>query len=509
MNETNYKNTNQDTKENTSNHLRGEKALKKLLIGFYGVADAVRATIGSKGKNALIRDIRPFITNDGKTIVRTINYKDEYAQQGVEVLRDIVARSIDGTTTTVILSQAIMKEGLLTGLIDMALKTSLDEAKEKVLNKLDSISIPCTPKLAESVASISADSTKYGKMIAGIYNELGSDAHIELSTNFDGVETVEKVEGIEILSGWASDSFRTNEHNSVLDNPYVLVTTDNFVVADLIPLLNDISKREKPLVLITKEVSPETIRAFVSNHYIAMGIMQAQGSGLKCIVIRDSLAKEHFEDCAKAFGTKVINQSSGKRIKDITVADLGSCERLTTDSKSMKIIGGKDLTQYAKEQSELLKGKLDMIQKRRLGGLTAKMAKMHISAANEQELAYWKMKVEDAISTTKKALQSGVILGGGIGLKNIAESLGNSLGEEVIKKALLYPLKEIITNAGGNPYKIIPNLSGNMGYNAKTESIEKDMLKAGIVDSTEVTKNAIINSVSCVGTLLTIDSIIV
>ena len=135
MNETNYKNTNQDTKENTSNHLRGEKALEKLLIGFYGVADAVRATIGSKGKNALIKDIRPFITNDGKTIVRTINYKDEYAQQGVEVLRDIVARSIDGTTTTVILSQAIMKEGLLTGLTDMALKTSLDEAKEKVLNK--------------------------------------------------------------------------------------------------------------------------------------------------------------------------------------------------------------------------------------------------------------------------------------------------------------------------------------------------------------------------------------
>lgn len=512
MNETNYKDTNQDTKENISNHLQGKKALDKLLLGFYGVADAVRATIGSKGKNSLIRDIRPFITNDGKTIVRTINCKDPYAQQGVEVLRDIVARSIDGTTTTVILSQAIMKEGLATGLNDMTLKVSLDEAKEKALAILEDISIKCNDEYLQNVATISADSPKYGKMISDIYKELGENAHIEISTNFEGKEQVEKIEGIEIYAGYASEAFKTNEYNSTLENPYVLVTTDHFVVADLIPLLEKITVTKRPLIMVTKEVSQETIRTFASNHLISLGLIKAEGSGLKCLIVRDSLAKEHFEDCAKAFGTQVINQSSGKKLKDITIEDLGTAERVTTDDKSMRIIGGKDLTEYVNSEESRLKhlGKLDAIQKRRLGGLTSKMAKMNISSPNEQDLAYWKMKVEDSISTTKKAMQSGVIPGGGVGLKQIADKLtGDSLGEQVLKKALIYPLKQIIENSGNNPYKIIPQLKGNQGFNTNTETIEPDLLQAGIVDCTEVTKNAIINSVACVSTLLTIDSIIV
>ncbi len=507
------KHMNPDTTKNTKkekNFLSGNEAFEKLLEGVNGVGDAVKITLGAKGKNALIKDVKPFVTNDGITIASSIRFDDEYAEQGAELLRESAMRTNkkagDGTTTSIVLTQAIIKEGLLENAYGVSLKDSLDETKDIILKKIEKQIVKPTKELAQKVGTISAESEKYGKMIADTFDKLGKDAHIEIQASFDGEERIESFNGIEIFNGYISSIFNNTPTNSTLENPLVLVTTEQFVLADLLPLLGTISTTyTRPFVLITKDIQPESLRAIASNHY---------SGNLTAVVIKEPLLypTEFFEDCARAFGTKVINPQSGKRLKDVTVSHLGTCKRLITDMFSMKIIGGKDISSYAQEQETMLKaaGKLGEPAMRRIGGLKAKMANMYISAPSEQELAYKRLKVEDAINAVKSALNYGILPGGGTVLYTIAKELSNdTIGSRVLKKALEYPIKQIIKNSGNNPDKILPLISIKAGYNAKTEQIVDDMLEAGIIDPAEVTKNAIINSISVAGTILTIDVIII
>lgn len=508
-----YKLMNQDSTKNTKrekNFISQNEALDKLMEGINGVGDAVKITLGAKGKNALIKDVKPFVTNDGITIAQSIHFDNEYAEQGAELLREVALRTNknagDGTTTSIVLTQALLKEGIQENAYGISLKESLDEVKDKLLKKIEKLTIKVTPELAEKVGIISSESEKYGKMIADTFNKLGKDAHIEIQTSYDDNEKIESFNGVEIFQGYISDVFKTNQSNSTLEDPLVLVTTEHFVLADILPLLNEISLQyTRPFVLITKELQSESLRALVQNHLMG---------NLQTVIIKEPLlfSAEFFEDCAKVFGTKVISPQSGKRLKDINVSDLGTCKKLVTDYQSMKVIGGKNVGIYATEEEDRLKriGKWNEPAQRRIGGLKAKMANMYISAPSEQELSYKRLKVEDAINAVKSALNNGVLPGGGTIMYTLSKELGtDTAGERVMKKALQYPIKQIIQNSGNNPDKILPHITKKGGYNAKTEQIVNDMVEEGIIDPVEVTKNAIINSISVAGTILTTDIVII
>jgi chaperonin GroEL len=519
-----------ETRNTTDIALLGKASRERVFGALSRVTSAVASTLGAKGKNViLIQNGRPWITNDGISIARHIHFHDPIEEAAAQLLKEVAFRTNqkagDGTTTSIVLAHAIIKEAFESD-STMQIKNELDEAHEYVQKEIDKQIIPVTsPEQIKQVATISVEDEKLGEQIADIYTKIGKEGFVVIENSKTPETTYTINEGSEIRVGRASKAFINQQNGDwKVEKPLVLITTETLVTNDILPLANKVVDANRPLVIIYREMSDDCMGNFVFNH---LEFLQGRKK-IPYLLIKSPTIypDEFFEDCAQIFNTKVWHKKEGMEIKNLELSDLGTCTTLTADDESFKVFGGADCREYVAHKRQMLLDleRMNEVHERRLGSLMAAVAVLNVGASSETELVYKKLKVEDAVNATKYAMRDGVLVGGGITLLDIAKGMEvKNEGFKVLKQALMAPVKQIIKNAGkdidveklGKTYHHHTDSSKkdsirteiSLGFNAKTGEIV-DMLKAGILDPVTVTKAGVTNAVSVAGTFLTSEGVI-
>lgn len=518
--------------------LYNEEAKKLLMNGINAVANAVKITLGPRGRNVLLDKGygAPTVTNDGVTIAREINLKNKFENMGAEIVKEVASKTNeiagDGTTTSVLLTQTIMSEGMkhtAMGFSAMALRNGIEKAAEEVIKTLKEISKPIKSKEEiRQVATISAESVEMGRIIADTIEKVGKDGvvTVEESQSF-GVDS-EIVEGIEFDKGYVSPYMITNPDRmeSEFRDPLILITDKRISsIKEILPLMEKlVNNGRKDLVIIAEDIDGEALATFVLNKLRgAFNVL-----GIKAPGFGDD-KKYELEDIAVTVGAKVISSELNIKIEDVDLPMLGKANKVIAKKESTIIIGGKgkkseieSRISQLKNQKETIDSKYDAEKyDKRIAKLSGGVAVIKVGAATETEMKYLKLKVEDAVNATKAAIDEGVVAGGGsafvkvykrmLGKRNpTKESREDALGFEIIMNALLAPLKQIAVNSGKDNGsvivdKILNSSKENMGYDALKDEFVDDMLKAGIIDPVKVTRAAIQNSSSASAILLTTD----
>lgn len=512
-----------------------EDARKALKAGVDKVADTVKITLGPRGRNVVLDKGYggPTITNDGVTIAKEITLKDKFENMGAEIVKEVAGKTNDvagdGTTTSVVLMQAIVSEGLKQtsmGLNAMAVKHGIDKASEQIVKALRSISKEIKSKdEIKQVASISAESESIGKIIADTINKVGKDGvvTVEESQSF-GVES-EVVEGLEFDKGYVSPYMITNPERmeaEYKDVPILITDKKISTIKEILPLLEKLAQTgKKDLVIIAEDIDGEALATFVVNKLRgAFNILaiKAPGYGDK--------KKEMLEDIAITVGGQVITEDVGIKLENVELKVLGKVNKIISSKENTIIVGGKGKksaieervaqlrTQLAKSDSKFDKEKIE----ERIGKLSGGVAVIKVGAATETEMKYLKLKIEDAVNATKAAIEEGIVPGGGTAfIKAIAKVEGQKnltreeeVGFSIVLKALEMPLKQIAANAGKDDGSAIvakvKQGKNNAGYDAAKDEIVQDMLLAGIVDPVKVVRSEIQNAASAAGILLTTEA---
>ena len=515
--------------------LFSEEARRAILHGVDQLANAVKVTLGPKGRNVVLEKKfgSPTVTKDGVSVAKEIELEDPYENMGAQMVKEVASKTSDvagdGTTTATILAQAIFREGLknvTAGANPMALKRGIDKAVEAIVAELDRVAKPIGKDKKEiaQIASIAANSdTTIGDHIAEAMDKVGKDGVITVEEAKTTATTLDVVEGMQFDQGYLSPYFVTDTERMevVLEEPFILINEKKISsVKDMLPILEAASKAGKPLVIIAEEVDGEALATLVVNKIrgtLAVCAVKAPGYGDR--------RKAMLEDIAILTGGKAITEDLGIKLENVTLKDLGRAKRVTVDKEKSTIIEGAgksaDITSrigQIKKQIEDTDSDYDKEKlQERLAKLAGGVAVIHVGAATETEMKEKKARVEDALHATRAAVEEGIVPGGGVALLRAGNALDDlklkgdeKIGVEIIRRALEEPLRQLAFNAGEEGSVVVQRVmseKGNIGYNAETGQFE-NLVEAGVIDPKKVTRSALQNAASVSGLLLTTETLI-
>jgi chaperonin GroEL len=517
-----------------------EDARRKLKSGVDKVANAVKITIGPRGRNVVLDKGygTPTITNDGVSIAKDITLGDKFENMGAEIVKEVASKTNDmagdGTTTSVIIAQAIIGEGMkhtTMGVNAMGIKLGIEKASIEVIKALKEISKPIKSKEEiRQVATISSESEEIGKIISDTIEKVGKDGVVTVEeSQTTGVES-EVVEGLEFEKGYVSPYMITNSERmeaEYADAPLFLTDKKISTIKEILPLLEKLAQSgKKDLVIIADDVDGEALTTFIVNKLrgsFNVLAIKAPGYGDK--------KKEMLEDIAVTCGAKVFTEDLGIKLENAELNLLGKANRVIAGKEKTVIVGGKGKKAEIEKRVAQLRKQLENSESKydkekieeRIAKLSGGVAVIRVGAATETEMKYLKLKIEDAVNATKAAIEEGIVAGGGSVLIRAAEKARAiikkdvgarhnftqefEIGSEIVLKALEAPLRLIVLNAGKDDASVIiekiRNAKSNAGYNALTDEIVPDMLFAGIIDPVKVTRSGIQNATSAAAILLT------
>lgn len=512
----------------------GERARQQLVAGVNKVANAVKVTLGPKGRNVVLDKGfgSPLITNDGVTIAKEIELEDKFENIGAELVKEVASKTNDtagdGTTTATLLAQAMIAQGMknvAAGANPMAIRRGVQKAVEKVIENIKGQAKPIVSKEERAqVATISAQDKEVGEMIADVMDKVGKDGVItvEESQTF-GLEE-ETVKGLQFDKGYVSPYMITDSEKmeSLLEDPFILITDHKISsIKDILPILEKITKLgKKEILIIADDVEGEALATLVLNKL--RGTLNALA--VKTPGFGDN-RKAMMEDIATVTGGQVITEEKGMKLENVELEMLGRADKIIATKDNTTIVGGKGdktliesrvatiRTQIEKSDSEFDREKLQ----ERLAKLAGGVAIIKVGAATETEQKEKQHRVEDALEATKAAVEEGIVAGGGVTLIRAIDSLkelklkgDEATGVEIVKSALEEPVRQIAINAGKEGSVVVEkvlNLKGSEGYNAETDEYE-DLLKAGVVDPAKVTRLAVQNAASIASMILTTEAVV-
>jgi len=511
-----------------------QKAREAILRGVDTLADAVKVTLGPRGRNVILEKSfgSPMITKDGVTVAKEIELEDKFENMGAQMVKEVASKTSDvagdGTTTATVLAQAIYKEGsklVAAGVNPMAIKRGIEKAVEAVVEELKKLSKPTKDQeeIAQ-VGTISANNdTTIGNIIAEAMNKVGKECVITVEEAKSMETTLEIVEGMQFDRGYTSPYFVTDPEKMTvtLSNPYILLNEKKISsMKDLIPILEQIARMGKPLLIIAEDVEGEALATLVVNKLrgtLQVSAVKAPGFGDR--------RKAMLEDIAILTGGKVISEDLGVKLESVTVNDLGTAKTVTIDKDNTTIVDGggsrKDLEGRVKQiRAQIDETTSDYDREKlqeRLAKLVGGVAVIHVGAATETEMKEKKARVEDALNATRAAVEEGIVPGGGVALLRAAKGLEKIKleGEEqsgvtLVHRALEEPIRQIANNAGAEGSVVVEKVKdqkAGFGFNAETGKYE-DLMKAGIIDPTKVTRFALQNASSVAALLLTTEAMI-
>jgi chaperonin GroEL len=516
--------------------LFSEQARAKIMEGVETLAKAVKVTLGPRGRNVVLDKKwgSPTVTKDGVTVAKEIELDDPYMNMGAQMVREVASKTSDvagdGTTTATVLAEAIFREGIknvTAGAAPMSIKRGIDKAVEAVVNELKSFSKDVkTNKEIEQIATISANSdTVIGKMIAEAMDKVGKDGTITVEEARSVDTTLDIVEGMQFDKGYISPYFVTEKESmeAVLEDAYVLLYEKKLSnMKDLLPILEKIAQRSKPLLIVSEDVEGEALATLVVNKLrgtLAVCAVKAPGFGDR--------RKAIMEDIAILTGGKVITEDLGIKLENTRIEDLGRAKRLVVDKENTTIVegGGKKadiqgrIGQIRKEIEDTTSDYDREKLQERLAKLAGGVAVINVGAATETEMKEKKARVEDALHATRAAVEEGIVPGGGTAylrslpaLEKLALTLEGDIrvGVNIVKRALEQPLRTLCENAGVEGSIVVEKVKKEKkatGYNVDTEEYV-DMFEAGIIDPTKVSRTALQNAASVAGLLLTTEALV-
>jgi chaperonin GroEL len=511
-----------------------EAARQKVLRGVELLSRAVKVTLGPKGRNVVIdkKFGSPTVTKDGVTVAKEVELPDPYENMGAQMVKEVASKTSDaagdGTTTATVLAEAIYKEGLknvTAGSNPVYLKRGIDKAVEAAINELARVSKKVNDREEiRQVATVSANwDDTIGAIIADAMDKVGKDGTITVEEAKSIETTLDVVEGMQFDKGYLSPYMATNAEamEAVLEDAYVLIHEKKISsLQDMLPLLQTVAKSGKPLLVIAEEVEGEALAALVVNKIrgtLNVCAVKAPGFGDR--------RKAMLEDIAILTGGRCLTEDLGIKLENVQISDLGRAKRIVVDKENTTIVEGAG-------KSSDIQGRVKQIRRQieettsdydreklqeRLAKLAGGVAVINVGAATETEMKEKKARVEDALHATRAAVEEGIVAGGGVALLRCAKAIDalqlegdEKIGSQIVRRAIEHPLKQLCANAGvdgGVVVKEVLSGKGNQGYNVATDKFE-DLVKAGVVDPTKVTRTALQNAASVAGLLLTTECMI-
>ncbi|HXT61505.1 MAG TPA: chaperonin GroEL [Pyrinomonadaceae bacterium] len=515
--------------------VQSEQARRGILAGVNTLADAVKVTLGPKGRNVVLdkKFGSPTITKDGVTVAKEIELEDKLENIGAQMVREVASKTSDvagdGTTTATVLAQSIFREGLKTvaaGANPMALQRGIQKATEKVVEEIKGMSKPVKGDAIAQVGTISANGDRtIGELIAEAMNKVGKDGVITVEEAKTMQTELEVVEGMQFDRGYLSPYFVTNPDRmeAVLEDALVLIHEKKIsALRDLLPLLETVAREGKPLVIIAEDVEGEALATLVVNKLrgtLNVCAVKAPGFGDR--------RKAMLQDIAILTRGKAISEDLGIKLENINVEDLGRAKRIVVDKDNTTIIegGGKaaDIEGRVKQiRAQIEETTSDYDREKlqeRLAKLVGGVAVIKVGAATETELKEKKARVEDAMHATRAAVEEGIVPGGGVALLRGQKALDNlkledsdeQIGVQIVRRALEEPLRQIVNNAGHEGSIVVEKVRAeknlNYGFNAATDEYV-DLVKSGVIDPAKVTRTALQNAASIASLLLTTEAVI-
>ena len=513
----------------------GDDVRQKMVKGVNILANAVKVTLGPKGRNVVLERSfgAPTITKDGVSVAKEIELKDKFENMGAQMVKEVASKTSDnagdGTTTATVLAQAIVREGMkavAAGMNPMDLKRGIDKAVETGVAELQKLSKPCnTSKEIAQVGSISANSDEsVGQIIADAMDKVGKEGVITVEDGSGLINELDVVEGMQFDRGYLSPYFINNNERQIalLDDPYVLLHDKKIAsIKDLLPALEQVAKTSKPLLIIAEEIEGEALATLVVNNIrgtIKTVAVKAPGFGDR--------RKAMLEDIAILTGGTVISEEVGLTLENIKLEDLGQAKRIEVGKENTIIIDGAGKADSIKSRIETIKTQIaestsdydkEKLQER-VAKLAGGVAVIKVGATTEIEMKEKKARVEDALHATRAAVEEGIVPGGGVALIRVQDAIAKTkglnaeqdAGIQIVLRAIEEPLRQIVTNAGEEASVIINKVKaekGNNGYNAATDTYG-DMVSMGVLDPTKVTRSALQNAASVAGLMLTTDCMI-
>jgi chaperonin GroEL len=513
----------------------GDEARQAILKGVDKLANAVKVTLGPKGRNVVIEKKfgSPLVTKDGVTVAKEIELQDPLENVGAQMVKEVASKTSDvagdGTTTATVLAQAIYKEGMknvVAGANPMELKRGIDKAVEAVVAKLKEISKPIQNKTEiAQVGTISANNDKeIGNIIADAMDKVGKDGVITIEENKSTETVLDVVEGMQFDRGYISPYFVTNPDTmeTVLENAYILIYEKKISnMKDLLPILEQLAKQNAPFLIIAEDIEGEALATLVVNKLrgtLNCAAVKAPGFGDR--------RKEMLKDIAVLTGGQVISEDLGLKLENVQISDLGKAKKIVVDKENTTIVEGAGKSEDIQARVNQIKKQIEETTsdydreklQERLAKLVGGVAVIKVGAATETEMKEKKARVEDALNATKAAVEEGIVPGGGVSFIRARAALDNlnlegdeKIGAEIIRKALEYPLRQIAENAGYEGSIVVDKVAQSKdlayGFNAATEKYT-NLIEDGVIDPTKVSRSALQNAASVAGLMVTTEAVI-
>ena len=513
----------------------GDSARARMVEGVNILADAVKVTLGPKGRNVVLERSfgGPTVTKDGVSVAKEIELKDKFANMGAQMVKEVASKTSDiagdGTTTATVLAQSIVREGMkfvAAGMNPMDLKRGIDKAVAATVEELKAISKPCTTsKEIAQVGAISANSdASIGDIIAEAMEKVGKEGVITVEDGKSLANELDVVEGMQFDRGYLSPYFINNPDKqiAILDNPFVLLFDKKISnIRDLLPVLEQVAKASRPLLIIAEDVDGEALATLVVNNIrgiLKTVAVKAPGFGDR--------RKAMLEDIAILTGGVVISEETGLSLEKASLKDLGQAKRIEVAKENTTIIDGAGEAAAIEARVKQIRVQIEEATsdydreklQERVAKLAGGVAVIKVGAATEVEMKEKKARVEDALHATRAAVEEGIVPGGGVALLRARASIGKLKGDnhdqdagiKIVLRAMEQPLREIVANAGDEPSVVVDKVvrgKGNYGYNASTSEYG-DMVEMGVLDPTKVTRTALQNAASVAGLMLTTDCMV-
>jgi len=513
----------------------GDEARHRMVLGINILADAVKVTLGPKGRNVVLDKAfgAPTVTKDGVSVAKEIELDNKFENMGAQMVKEVASQTSDvagdGTTTATVLAQAIVREGMkavAAGINPMDLKRGIDKAVLEVVENLKGLSKPCADtKAIAQVGTISANSDEnIGGIISDAMEKVGKEGVITVEEGSSLENELEVVEGMQFDRGYQSPYFVTNQQNmqAELEDPYVLLFDKKISnIRDLLPILEGVAKASRPLLIVAEDVEGEALATLVVNSIrgiVKVCAVKAPGFGDR--------RKAMLQDIAILTGGQVISEEVGLSLEKTTTEDLGSAKRILVTKENTTIIDGAGShdeieARVSQVRSQIEEATSDYDKEKlqeRVAKLAGGVAVIKVGAATEVEMKERKARVEDALHATRAAVEEGVVAGGGVALIRARTAIADlkganhdqSMGIDIARRAMAEPLRQICANAGDEPSVVLNKVQegeGDYGYNAATGEYG-DMLKMGILDPTKVTRAALQNAASVAGLIITTEAMV-
>jgi chaperonin GroEL len=513
----------------------GEEARQQLLHGVNTLANAVRVTLGPRGRNVVLEKSfgAPTVTKDGVSVAKEIELEGKFHNMGAQMVKEVASKTSDvagdGTTTATVLAQSIMKEGakaVAAGMSPMELKRGIDKAVAAAVNELAKLSKPCDDeKSIAQVGTISANSDEaVGKIIADAMNKVGKEGVITVEEGSGLENELELVEGMQFDRGYLSPYFINNQQSmSVeLDDPYILLHDKKISnIRDLLPTLEAVAKSNRPLLIIAEDVEGEALATLVVNNLrgiVKVAAVKAPGFGDR--------RKAMLEDIAVLTGGRVISEETGMSLENTGLEELGQAKKVQISKENTTVVDGSGTNKDIEARIEQIRAQIEESTsdydkeklQERVAKLAGGVAVVKVGAATEVEMKEKKARVEDALHATRAAVEEGVVPGGGVALVRILGAIDKVKGDSeeqkagvaILRRAVQEPLRQIVYNAGGEPSVVLNDVlehEDNYGYNVSTSKFG-DMIELGILDPTKVARTAMQNAASVAGLMLTTEAMV-